>query len=162
MKTVSLTLVALLAITFYACKKERDPITIACNKRTNKVEEVKQLIAGKYEWVYTKVVVWGTTTTPQTPASTGSTHQYVFDNSGTVKYFENQKLVWDRMYEVDFRFRVYPADKDSSAFIVIKDKETLARKESFMAYLCNDSALFYNPYFLSDIDLLKNYKRHKQ
>ncbi|HYH16246.1 MAG TPA: hypothetical protein VD794_13550 [Flavisolibacter sp.] len=147
---------------FFACKKEKekDPITISCNKRTNKLEEVKQLIAGRYEWAYTNERGRVREAT-HTPASTGSTHRYVFDKGGTVKYYENDQLIWERSYEVDYDLRITSYPLDSNAVVIIRDKATQVRQDYFWAYLCNDSALFYHPRPRGDIFLFRKYQRDR-
>jgi hypothetical protein len=163
MRPTCLALFLLLtAIAFFACKKEKqiDTIHVSCNQRTTQLEKVKQLIAGSYNWAYTVVIARGADTKVETPGNTGSTQLYVFDTDGTVKYFQNNKLIWDRNYEVDYELRISKYYLDSAAFVIIKDKATQQRKEYFRAYLCNDSALFYNPY--SSIDVIKNFKRVKR
>lgn len=164
MKTICLLFLSLFVSTlFFACKKEKpqDPITIPCNQRTNKLEEVKQLIAGSYNWAYTNERGRGYAET-HTPASTGSTHRYVFDKEGNVKYYENNNLVWDRSNVVDYELRVSQYIFDSNALVIITDKATQQRKEYFRAYLCNDSALFFNPHSPLDIDHFRNYKRGRR
>jgi hypothetical protein len=139
-----------------SCSKDELP-TIACSTKTNQINDVKRLITGTYDWVYTKVTyqIGGTI---ETPSSTGLRYKYAFKSNGQVEYFENVTLKWSNKYVVDYEFKVTNYPSDSAAVIIINDKTTGQRQEFFRPYLCNDSAIFYNPY--SSIDSQRYFKRN--
>ena len=150
--------IKLLIIVFLinSCNKDEFPI-IACSTKTNQMDDVKKLITGTYNWVYTKVT-YQIGSTIETPSSTGVRYKYVFKSNGQVDYFENDTLKWNNKYVVDYEFKVTTYPLDSATIIIINDKETGQREEFFRPYLCNDSAKFYNPY--NSIDFQRYFKRN--
>jgi len=131
---------------------------INCSAKTNDIEDVRQLIGGTYNWVYSRVWYMGSLPFIETPASTGKNYKYVFSNSGTVDYYENNTLNSSDNYVIDYEFKVSNYPSDSATMVIIKDKQTGQRKEYFRAWLCNDSARFFNPY--SSFDIQRYFKRN--
>ncbi|MFT3947486.1 MAG: hypothetical protein QM763_11010 [Agriterribacter sp.] len=155
MKIKTITIVSILMM-FLACKKEAE-LSVPCSERTNSIEIVKKLLAGNYSWVYTVVTFQGSTSV-QTPITTGLNYKYIFNDDGSVYYYENDTLKSTDTYTIGYEFEVTTYPSDSSTVVIIKDKQSASRKEFFRAYLCNDSSLFYNPY--SSVDYKRYFKRN--
>ena len=148
----------LIFLTFtLSCKKETIP-NINCSTKTNDIENVKLLLYGSYNWVYTTVSMMGNPTFTETPTTTGLNYKYVFNKNATVDYYENNVLKSSDNYVIDYEFKVTTYPLDSATVVIIKDKQTGQRKEFFRPWLCNDSARFYNPY--NSIDIQRYFKRN--
>lgn len=147
----------ILVVFTFSCKKETIP-SIECSKKTNTIENVKLLLVGTYNWVYTTVHMLGNPTFTETPATTGLNYKYIFKKDGTVDYYENGDLKSTDIYIIDYEFKVTTYPSDSATIVIIKDKQTGQRKEFFRPWLCNDSARFYNPY--NSIDNQRYFKRN--
>lgn len=141
----------------FGCKKDIEP-SVDCSAKTNNIDQVKQLLSGTYEWVYTTVRMIGNPTFTETPSTTGLNYKYVFNRNGSVDYYENNVLKATDQYVIDYEFKVTTFPSDSATIIIIKDKQTGQRKEFFRPWLCNDSARFYNPY--NSIDRQRYFKRN--
>lgn len=141
---------------FIACKKDTIP-DVSCSEKSNSIDIVKKLLPASYSWAYTKIryQIGGET---QTPASTGLNYKYTFDKNGIVHYYENDTLKSIGKYVIDYEFKVTTYLSDSATIVIINDSQTGQRKDFFRLYLCNDSALFYNPY--SSIDFRRYFKRN--
>lgn len=139
-----------------SCKKEKEPV-VNCNEKTNTLESVRRLIVGNYQWAYTKVTNQ-TGSFEETPANTGLNYRYEFKKDGKVDYYENSNLKSTNLYTIDYEFKVTTFPSDSATVIIINDTQSGQRKEFFRAYLCNDSALFYNPY--NSIDYRRFFSRN--
>ncbi|MCC6289920.1 MAG: hypothetical protein IT249_18740 [Chitinophagaceae bacterium] len=139
-----------------ACKKERNDNS--CSEKTNSIDIVKRILPASYSWDYSIVTYPGSNSFIETPASTGMNYKYVFNKNGTVSYYENQVLKTIDTYNIDYEFKISTYPADSSTVVSIIDKQTGQRKEFFRPYLCNDSALFYNPY--NSIDTKRYFKRN--
>ncbi len=140
---------------FFACYKtpikHPDAIIVNCERKTNQVDSVRQLITGTYKWVYTEVRDRGfPSDSLQTPSSIGIHRTYVFDENGKVRYFENGHLQSTCNYQIDYEMKISTYTLDSMATVIATDPLTGKKIYNFRAYLCNDSALFYNPYGRSD------------
>lgn len=118
---------------------------------------VKGLIAGTYDWTKT-YRIYSTFKDTLTPQNQGTTEQYRFEKNGTVSFWTNNLIQWTNNYEVDYEFKVSTYPLDSATIVIIKDKQTGQRTQFFRAFLCNDSAYFYNPY--SSITIVNFYKRN--
>lgn len=117
----------------------------------------KKLLTGTYSWAYT-IITYQIGSSIQTPANTGLNYKYVFDKNGIVYYYENDTLKSTGNYVIDYEFKVTTYPSDSATIVIINDNQTNQRKEFFRPYLCNDSALFYNPY--NSIDSKRYFKRN--
>jgi hypothetical protein len=146
----------LLTFTF-SCKKEAIP-NINCSSKSNDIENVRLLLNGSYNWSHTIVRMIGNPTFTETPTTTGLNYEYVFKKNGSVDYFENNVLKSSDDYVIDYEFKVTTYPSDSATIIIIKDKQTGQKKEFFQAWLCSDSARFYNPY--NSIDRQRYFKRN--
>ena len=140
--------------------RKKDTPTISytdCSKKTNEINLVKGLIAGTYNWTktYRYYFTFQDTLTPQ---NQGRTEQYRFNKNGTVSFSTNNQIQWTNNYEVDYEFKVSTYPSDSATIVIIKDKQTGQRTQFFRAFLCNDTAYFYNPY--SSILTVNFYKRN--
>jgi hypothetical protein len=145
------------SMTFIACKKDTLP-NVPCSEKSNSVEVVKKLLPGNYYWAYSIFTYLGGSSSIETPSSTGMDYRYEFDKKGTVNYFENNVLKSADHYIIDYEFTVTTYPSDSATIIIINDSQTGLRKDFFRVYLCNDSALFYNPY--NSIDTKRYFKRN--
>jgi len=141
----------------FSCKKEILP-HINCSAKINDIENVRLLISGTYNWAYTTVRMMGNPTFTETPTTTGLNYKYIFNENGTVDYYENNALKSTNNYVIDFEFKITSFPSDSATIIIIKDKQTGQRKDFFRPWLCNDSARFYNPY--NSIDRQRYFKRN--
>ena len=150
------SLLIFVTVTF-SCKKEILP-HINCSAKINDIENVRLLISGTYNWAYTTVRMMGNPTFTETPTTTGLNYKYIFNENGTVDYYENNALKSTNNYVIDFEFKITSFPSDSATIIIIKDKQTGQRKEFFRPWLCNDSARFYNPY--NSIDRQRYFKRN--
>ena len=150
-KLIPLAIILLLI----SCNKNELP-KIDCSAKTNQITDVKKLIAGTYNWVYTRVTYF-TFDTIDTPLKAKFSYKYVFKSNGQVDYFHNDTLIWSNNYVIDYEFKVTTYPLDSSTIVIINDKQTGQRKEFFRPYLCNDSARFYNPF--NSIDYQLYFKR---
>ena len=150
------SLLIFVTVTF-SCKKEILP-HINCSAKINDIENVRLLISGTYNWAYTTVRMMGNPTFTETPTTTGLNYKYIFNENGTVDYYENNALKSTNNYVIDFEFKITSFPSDSATIIIIKDKQTGQRKEFFRPWLCNDSARFYNPY--NSIDKQRYFKRN--
>jgi hypothetical protein len=128
-----------------------------CTRKTNHLDTVKQMIVGTYDWAYTFYRQWRQPAEIWTPQNKGLTYRYVFRPNSQVDYYENNKLVWTNDYVVDYEFKVSTYPLDSLTMVIINDRVSGHRKEYFRAYLCNDSAIFYNPY--SSVDVVRHFGR---
>jgi hypothetical protein len=131
--------------------------TTTCIRTTNNLDTVQQMIVGTYDWAYTFYQVWRQPAEIWTPQNKRLTYRYIFRPNSEVEYYENSKLIWTNNYIVDYEFKVSAYPLDSLTMVIINDKITGQRKEYFRAYLCNDSASFYNPY--SSVDVIRHFKR---
>jgi hypothetical protein len=111
-----------------------DSIIVSCEKRTNKIDSVKQLIAGTYSWLYTHVLDRGVDFI-ESPVSTGIKKKYVFDDKGTVKYFEDNKLISDNDYTIEYELNLSGYYLDSTVMVIANDIMTKERKYYFIPYL---------------------------
>jgi len=150
------SLLIFVTVTF-SCKKEILP-HINCSAKINDIENVRLLISGTYNWAYTTVRMMGNPTFTETPTTTGLNYKYIFNENGTVDYYENNALKSTNNYVIDFEFKITSFPSDSATIIIIKDKQTGQRKDFFRPWLCNDSARFYNPY--NSIDKQRYFKRN--
>jgi len=141
----------------FSCKKEILP-HINCSAKINDIENVRLLISGTYNWAYTTVRMMGNPTFTETPTTTGLNYKYIFNENGTVDYYENNALKSTNNYVIDFEFKITSFPSDSATIIIIKDKQTGQRKDFFRPWLCNDSARFYNPY--NSIDRQRYFRRN--
>lgn len=141
----------------FACKKEKLP-NVPCSDKSNSIETVKKLLPGSYSWTYSIITYLGNNSSIETPSSTGTNYKYVFDKNGTVYYYENAVLKSTDAFTIDYEFKVTTYSSDSATIIIISDKQSGQRKDFFRPYLCNDSALFYNPY--NSIDSKRYFKRN--
>ncbi len=155
--TVICALVFIMFSIVFSCKKDSTP-NIFCSEKANSIEIVKKLLPGNYSWEHSIVTYPGSNSFTETPSSTGMNYKYVFDKSGTVFYYENNALKSADSYNVDYEFKVTTYPSDSATIIIITDKQNGQRKDFFRPYLCNDSALFYNPH--SSIDYKRYFKRN--
>ena len=142
---------------FFACKKDNAP-KVSCSEKSNSIEMVRKLLPGSYNWAYSIVTYLGSGSFLETPSNTEISYKYVFDKNGTVHYYENDSLKSHDTYIVDYEFKVSTYPSDSATIIIINDAQTGQRKSFFRPYLCNDSALFYNPY--NSIDSKRYFKRN--
>lgn len=159
MKLIRIAIISnlfIFSIFFESCKKEIVP-NISCSEKSNSIEIVKDLLAGSYSWAYT-IVTYQTGSFIETPTSTGLNYKYVFEKNGTVRYSENDTLKSTDDYNIDYEFKITTFPSDSAIIIIIKDKQNGQRKDFFRAYLCNDSALFYNPY--NSVDYKRYFRRN--
>lgn len=115
------------------------------------------MIAGTYTWTHT-FRYYFTFQDTLTPQNQGITQKYVFNKNGTVNFIENNQSQWTRNYEIDYEFKVTQYQPDSATVVIIKDRQTGQRTQFFRAFLCNDTAYFYNPY--SSILTVNFYKRN--
>ena len=153
-----LFIIILLVLSFYSCKKDTATVSYSdCSRKTNDLTLVKGLIAGTYNWTKTYKIYF-TFQDTLTPQNQGRTEQYRFDKNGTVSFWTNNQIQWTNNYEVDYEFKVSTYPLDSATIVIIKDKQTGQRTQFFRAFLCNDSAYFYNPY--SSITVVNFYKRN--
>jgi len=150
------SLLIFVTVTF-SCKKEILP-HINCSAKINDIENVRLLISGTYNWAYTTVRMMGNPTFTETPTTTGLNYKYIFNENGTVDYYENNALKSTNNYVIDFEFKITSFPSDSATIIIIKDKQTGQRKDFFRPWLCNDSARFYNPY--NSIDRQRYFRRN--
>ena len=150
------SLLIFVTVTF-SCKKEILP-HINCSAKINDIENVRLLISGTYNWAYTTVRMMGNPTFTETPTTTGLNYKYIFNENGTVDYYENNALKSTNNYVIDFEFKITSFHSDSATIIIIKDKQTGQRKDFFRPWLCNDSARFYNPY--NSIDRQRYFRRN--
>lgn len=141
---------------FVACKKERMP-DISCSAKSNSMDIARKLLPGSYSWAYSIVTYQIGGSRIETPTSTGLNYRYVFKKNGIVNYYENDILKSTDAYRIDYEFKVTTYPSDSATIVIINDRQTGQRKEFFRPYLCNDSALFYNPY--NSIDFKRYLKR---
>lgn len=144
------------SILFVACKKDILP-NVSCTQKSNSIEIARKLLPGSYSWSYTVITYQGGGSI-ETPSNTGLTYKYVFEKNGTVNYYENDTLKSTDIYTIDYEFKVTTYPSDSSTIIIIQDKMNGQRKDFFRPYLCNDSALFYNPH--SSVDYKRYFKRN--
>jgi hypothetical protein len=159
MKIIAVTITSFFIIgslMLFGCKKDTIP-NVSCREKSNSINTVKELLPGSYLWTYT-IVTYQTGSTIETPASTGVNYKYVFNKNGVIDYYENDILKSTDNYVIDYEFKVTTYPSDSATIIIINDNQTNQRKEFFRAYLCNDSALFYNPY--NSIDSKRYFKRN--
>ncbi len=152
MRSVKYLFIILIVV---SCSKDDLP-KIDCAAKTNRIEDIKKLMVGSYDWTYTKVN-YQSGSAIETPLSTGLRYKYVFKANGQVDYFQNDTLQWSDDYLIDYEFKVTTYAPDSSTVIIINDKQTGQREEFFRPYLCNDSAKFYNPY--NSVDFQRYFKR---
>lgn len=145
----------ILAFLLSSCKKD-NIFNISCDNKLNSMDVIKEYLPGTYEWSYSRISyqVGGSI---ENPTSTGLHYKYNFLKNGRVNYYENNILKSTDNYLIDYEFRVTTYPSDSSTIIIINDTQTGQRKSFFRPYLCNDSALFYNPY--SSINLKRYFKR---
>lgn len=156
----TLALVALMS-----CKKDSQPKQIlainypglVCTKPTNQIDTVRKMIIGTYDWSYTFYRPWRAAAEIWTPQNKGLNYRYIFKPNGEVDYVENSKLKWTNKFEVDYEFKVSTYPSDMATMIIISDRNTGQRLEYFRAYLCNDSARFYNPF--SSFDIVRYFGR---
>lgn len=146
----------MLSIIFNGCKKESVP-NISCYEKSNSIEIARRLLPGSYSWSNTIVTFQGGSAM-QTPSNTGLNYKYIFDKNGTVLYYENDVLKSTDAYLIDYEFKVTTYPTDSATIVIINNKQNGQRKDFFRPYLCNDSALFYNPY--NSIDNKRYFKRN--
>lgn len=159
MKIIAVTITSFfvtMLLTFFACKKDSTP-NVSCTEKSNSIDVVRKLISGSYVWAYTIVTFQGSSNI-ETPTNTGLNYKYVFDRNGSVYYYENDTLKSTDVYVIDYEFKVTTYPSDSATIVIINDGQTGLQKEFFRPYLCNDSALFYNPY--SSIDYKRYFKRN--
>ena len=160
------TIVVLFIAILLSCKKETNDtvsptalkyLELSGRRKTNNIDTVKAMIVGTYDWSYTFYRIWRASPEIWTPENKRLTYRYVFKSNAEVDYYENQQFLWTNKYVIDYELKVSTYQLDSSAGVIINDKITGQRKEYFRAYLCNDSAMFYNPY--SSIDIVRYYGR---
>lgn len=145
-----------MVVIFAACKKEQLP-NVSCKEKTNFIEIVKKLLPGNYVWAYT-TITYQVGSNIENPDNTGINYRYKFDNNGKVYYYKNDSLESTDTYVIDYEYAVTLFPSDSAVIVIINDLQTGKRKEFFRPYLCNDSALFYNP--RSSIDFKNYFKRN--
>jgi len=145
----------MLSIILSDCKKDSIP-RISCSSKSNSIEIVRKLLQGSYYWAYTIVTYQGGSFI-ETPSNTGKNYKYVFVN-GKVYYYENSVLISTDVYKIDYEFKVTTFPSDSATIVIITDGQNGQRKDFFRPYLCNDSALFYNPH--NSIDYKRYFKRN--
>ncbi|HEY8657971.1 MAG TPA: hypothetical protein VIL78_02980 [Hanamia sp.] len=156
LRITTLSSLIMFSIIFVACKKDITP-NVSCSEKSNSIEIVRNLLPGSYSWAYTIVTYQGGGSI-ETPSSTGLNYKYVFDKNGTVYYYENDMLKSTDVYNIDYEFKVTTYPSDSATIVIISNKQNGQRKDFFRPYLCNDSALFYNPY--NSIDNKRYFKRN--
>jgi len=86
------------------------------------LEELYQLIAGKWEWTYS-IIMQRNIHPPDnriTPETAGYTMQRNFKSDGQVDFYINEQLKETHSYEIK-RFKVLPSDKGSVTLIYIDD-----------------------------------------
>jgi hypothetical protein len=156
----------IILIYFVGCKKDSNeinlPISIkypamSCLRKTNHIDTVKTMIIGTYDWAYTFYRPWRQDAQIWTPQNQGLNYRYIFKSNKEVEYYENSMLQWTNKYVVDYEFKVSTYQLDSATMVIINDKSSGQRIQYFRAYLCNDSARFYNPY--SSIDVVRYFGR---
>ena len=113
-------------------------------RQTNKIDTIRLMMAGTYEWVRTHSLAPGYDKL-ETPQTKGLTQRFVFMADGRVEYYENRIRKWANRYDIDYEFMVSTYPLDSNAMVIIRDTSG-QRMQYFRPYLSNDSALFYNPY----------------
>lgn len=153
---ISSSFFIMFSILFASCKKDTI-LNISCSEKSNSIEIARKLLPGSYFWAYTIVTYQGGTSI-ETPISTGKNYKYIFDKTGMVYYYENEVLKSTDTYNIDYEFRVTTFPSDSATIVIINDRQNGQRKDFFRPYLCNDSALFYNPH--SSIDYKRYFKRN--
>lgn len=144
------------SLIFITCKKENTP-NVSCSEKSNSIEISRDLLSGSYSWAYTIVSYQGGSSI-ETPSSTGLNYKYVFEKNGIVYYYENDILKSTDVYKIDYEFKVTTYYSDSATIVIISDRQNGQRKEFFRPYLCNDRALFYNPY--NSVDYKRYFKRN--
>jgi len=166
---MKLSFLILFLISLVGCKKDKNdmndlnlPIaikypTMSCLRKTNNIDTVKTMIVGTYDWAYTFYRPWRQVAQIWTPQNKGLTYRYIFKPNEEVEYYENNKLQWTNNYVVDYEFKVSTYQLDSATMVIINDKTSGQRMQYFRAYLCNDSARFFNPY--SSIDVVRYFGR---
>jgi hypothetical protein len=127
-----------------SCTKDDVP-TISCSSKTNQIDDVKKLITGTYDWVYTIDTYRIGGEVIETPFTTRVKYTYVFKSNGNVDFFVNDTLKWSNKFVVDYEFKVSTYPSDSATIVIINNTVTGQRQEFFRPYLCNDTAVFYNP-----------------
>ncbi|MBS1919113.1 MAG: hypothetical protein JST17_02560 [Bacteroidetes bacterium] len=155
-KITNLSGLIIVSIIFVACKKDFIP-NVSCSEKSNSIKIAMKLLPGSYSWAYTKVTNQSGSYL-ETPTSTGLNYKYIFQKNGTVNYYEGDTLKSSDNYEIDYEFKVTTYPSDSSTIVIISDKQNGQRKDFFRPYLCNDSALFYNPY--NSVDFKRYFKRN--
>ncbi len=131
--------------------------TMTCIRKTNNLDTVKQMIVGTYDWAFTHYQAWRQPAEIWTPTNRYLTYRYIFRPNNEVEYYENRRHIWTNNYTVDYEFTVTNYPLDSATNTIITDKITGQRMQYFRAYICNDSAKFYNPY--SSVDLVRYFRR---
>lgn len=140
-----------------ACKKDIIP-NVSCIEKSNSMEIVRKLLPGSYSWTYSIVTYLGSGSFIETPLNTGINYKYVFNKNGFLYYYENDILKSTDVYNINYEFKVTTYPTDSSTIVIINNNQTGLRKSFFRVFLCNDSALFYNPY--NSVDSKRHFKRN--
>lgn len=116
--------------------------SLNCSGRTNKIDTIRLMMPGTYEWVRTAISSRAGTQYTN-PYTEHITYKYVFRSDSTVELYENGKLKWSNMYIVDYEMPVILLPS-AGTIVSIVDKTTNNRIEYFYPFLCNDSATFNN------------------
>ena len=161
-----LSFLILILISLASCRKEGNETklptaikypSMSCLRKTNQIDTVKAMIVGTYDWAYTSYRPYRQEAQIWTPQNQGLTYRYVFKPNAEVDYYENNRLQWTNNYTVDYEFKVSTYQLDSATMVIIYDKTSGQRVQYFRAYLCNDSAILYNPY--SSVDIVRYFGR---
>ena len=121
------------------------------------MDTLKNLIVAKYQWIKTRYAGRGGDIT-YTPQNTNRLENYEFYNNGTVNYYENLFLKNSFNYTIDYASKVTGILTHSSIMIIATDKNTGIIQFHFNVYLCNDTAIFGNPF--SSVTNISYYKRY--
>ncbi|MBY0482264.1 MAG: hypothetical protein K2Q21_12965 [Chitinophagaceae bacterium] len=132
---------------FFSCQKNKLP-NIDCSKKSNDITIVRNLIVGT--WFWNRTQTQPNTVPPniiiQTPTTEGYSQRLTFAN-GMVSKYKNDTLLFMDKYDVTYLNEVTGYQSDSSVIIIYKDIGTGQRRWFSETNICNDTVIFYNPFY---------------
>jgi hypothetical protein len=112
--------------------------TVSCDKPTNDINLMQQLMIGKWEWHHTDYDGRGGSAV-YTPAQSGFTNQLVFDANGKAYFYKNNTLenkgTWRFSTEKEFT-------GSSGLNVIVLEKDDKKPFKIITFHICNDSLYF--------------------
>jgi hypothetical protein len=127
-----------------SCKKD-NPEEINCSNQTNQIDIVKKMIAGTYDWVYTRIEYPSGGYYIITPADIGEHRKYKFESNGNFTLLFNDIVNTTGTYIIDYESKMTNNPSDSATIYILTVPGFGILPGYDQIFICTDSAMFYRP-----------------